>query len=106
MLDGRGDDVRSAARRGEVRALDGKVIRFAAAACKHDLIGRRAEQFRDLLTRPLQCGFRRRTGPMAAGGIAERLIQEWTHGLRHGWINRCARVVIEIDRHRRSHAPC
>lgn len=59
MLDGRGDDVRSAARRGEVRALDGKVVRFAAAACEHDLIGRGAEQFRDLLTRPPQRRFRR-----------------------------------------------
>ena len=41
---------------------------------------------------------------MAAGGVAESVVQKGPHRLRHGRVNRRARVAIEIDLpHRRRH---
>src|SRR4051812_12525875 len=91
----------------EKRALDCQVVCFAATAGEYDFVRRSAEECGDLAASPIQRGLRRRAGPMAAGRIAECVFQEWPHRLRHGWINRCARVVIEIDRpHRRRHLSC
>src|SRR2546429_1161154 len=97
MLDTGGDDVIAVITKREECALEGKIIRLAAAARKNDLIVVTAKRCRHLAARCLKRSFCRCGRPMPAGWIAvvtRKKRADCGHDRR---IDGRARVVIEID---------
>src|SRR5678816_2424537 len=97
VLDLRRDDVLALVGERSERALDREVVRFTPATREHDLFRSAAEQARNLAARVLNRGPGRHARPMPARRIPERFVQERPHDCSDCGIDRCARVVVEID---------
>ena len=102
MLDPGRDDVLPFWPEREKRALEGEVVRLAAAAGENHLVAPAAEQRRHLAARRLDGALRLDRGPMPARRVAKMVRKKRTHGGGDRRIDRRARVVIEIDA-RRAH---
>ena len=97
MLDSSRDDVRMVAVARKENAFQREVVSLAAAARKHNLLGRTTEEIRDLPAALVdQCSCRRAC-PMRARGVAERVLHDTAHDCCHFGSEWRARVVIEIE---------
>jgi hypothetical protein len=67
------------------------------AGKEHDLRGLHVDERRDLLARAIDGLARLRAELVTAGSVAVLVAQERQHRLEHALVERCGRVVIEVD---------
>src|SRR5581483_10770961 len=92
------DDVIAAVAACKVHAFEREIVGLASATGEDDFIRLASEQFRNLFAGSFNCGFCRRRRPVPARWIAEIARKKRQHCRANRRVNRCARIVVEIDR--------
>src|SRR5579871_4266111 len=98
MLDLRGDDVIASIVPGPGDALDGGIVRLSPAAGENDLLRLTVKQSRHLRPGAFDGIARFQAVAMGTGWVAESFVEIRLHGRNHFRVERCGRVVIEINR--------
>jgi hypothetical protein len=104
MLDRGNDELATVARRAQSRRADDRVVvGLGAAAGENDGPGAGAQQFRGLGAGLVDRRPGATAGGVAARGIGAAFAQPRQHGLEHARVERCRRVVVQIEQVRAGH---